>query len=159
MPVQHFYPQIIVTMLENSFSWISGNWQNWQNWWIHEKFFQAYLWISLGDIIVWTKNLEGAGRCTWRRLMRESSLLVWTPKGKDLSESDKQNCEPLLCSKFRSWTANGWAICRWKKKYPKDHHFAGFEPNVFSFIGKWLTHLRFKIDLPEKLRIWILSVQ
>ena len=33
-----------------------------------------------------------------------------------------------------------WAICQWKNR---------FEPNVFPFIGKWLSHSRFKI--------WILS--
>ena len=38
-----------------------------------------------------------------------------------------------------------------KKKYPEDCLLPGFEPNVFSFIGKLLSHLRFKI-LPEKLR-------
>ena len=65
---------------------------------------------------------------------------IFLSKRKDLSESGKQNCEPLFCSKFRFWTANGWAICQWKKKYPEDHHLAGFEPNVFSFIGKWLSH-------------------
>ena len=47
------------------------------------------------------------------------------PKGRDLSESCKQNCELLYYSKFRFWTRNGWAIYQWMKKYPKeaeDHH-------------------------------------
>ena len=52
--------------------------------------------------------------------------------------------------KFRFWTANGWAICQWKKKYPKGHHLFKFKPNVFSYIGKWLSHLRFKIWIFSK---------
>ena len=36
-----------------------------------------------------------------------------------------------------------------KQKFPENHHSSRFEPNVFSFIGKWLSHSRFKI--------WILS--
>ena len=36
-----------------------------------------------------------------------------------------------------------------KQKYPKNHHSSRFEPNVFSFIGKWLSHSWFKF--------WILS--
>ena len=33
------YPKIFTKTLENSFSWISRNWQNWNNLWIHEKLF------------------------------------------------------------------------------------------------------------------------
>ena len=61
----------------------------------------------------------------------------------------KDNCEPLFYSKFRFWTKNGWGICQWKKKYPEDHHLPRFESDVFSFIGRSLSHLQFKI--------WILS--
>ena len=61
----------------------------------------------------------------------------------------KKKSEPLFCSKFRFWTANGWAICQWNKSTSKNHYSSRFEPNVFSFIGKWLSHSRFKI--------WILS--
>ena len=32
----------------------------------------------------------------------------------------------------------GHTICQRKKKYPKDCQSPGFEPNVFSFIGKLL---------------------
>ena len=79
-------------------------------------------------------------------LLKRTSCQI---KGKDLGESDKNNCKPLFYSKFRFWTANGWAICQWKKKYPRDHHLPGFKPNVFSLIGRLLSYLQFKI--------WILS--
>ena len=39
------------------------------------------------------------------------------------------------------------------EKYPKDHQLPRFETNVVSFIGKSLSHLRFKMNLPKKLRI------
>ena len=40
-----------------------------------------------------------------------------------------------------------------KEKVPGDCQSSGLEPNVFSFIGKWLTYLGFKIYSPKKLRI------
>ena len=40
--------------------------------------------------------------------------LHWA-KGKDLSEYGKQKPWTHFYSKFRFWTANGWAICLWKK--------------------------------------------
>ena len=39
------------------------------------------------------------------------------------------------------------------EKYPEDHQSPRFEPNVFYFIGKLLSYLGFKMNLPEKLRI------
>ena len=53
---------------------------------------------------------------------------------------------------WQAWTA-------FPKKYPEDHQLPRFEPNVFSFIDKSLSQLRFKMNLPEKLRICILSVK
>ena len=59
----------------------------------------------------------------------------------------------LLCYVFllswHFWLA--WAAL--PEKYPEDHQPAGFEPNVFSFMGKLLSHLRFKMNSTEKLRI------
>lgn len=42
---------------------------------------------------------------------------------------------------------------RIKEKVPQRLYLSRFEPNVFSFIGKWLSHLRFKLNFPEKF--WI----
>jgi len=55
----------------------------------------------------------------------------------------------LFYSKFRFWTANGWAICQWKKSTLKINIRPDSNLMFFSFIGKWLSHSRFKI--------WILS--
>ena len=38
----------------------------------------------------------------------------------------------------------------WKKKYPEDCQLPRFQHNVFSFIGKLLSHLRFKICIWKK---------
>ena len=47
-------------------------------------------------------------------------------------------------------TGVGRTLCQWRRKYPKDCQLSGFEPNVFSFVGKWLSHLRFKIWISSK---------
>ena len=46
-----------------------------------------------------------------------------------------------------------------EEKVSQRLYLPGFGPYVFSFIGKLLSHLGFKINLPEKLGIWILSVK
>ena len=55
--------------------------------------------------------------------------------------------EPLFYSKFRFWTANGWAIHQWKKKC-----YVRIKTNDYfwGFIGKWLSHWRFKIWIVSK---------
>ena len=60
-----------------------------------------------------------------------------------------KNLEPIFYSQFRFWTANGWAICQWKKKKLGLNPGELFFVLIISFIGKWLSNLRFKI--------WILS--
>ena len=52
----------------------------------------------------------------------------------------------LLSRQF--WQA--WALL--PEKHPKDHKSLGFEPNVF-FVGKLLSPLLFKMNVPKKLRI------
>ena len=48
MCIQQYYPKIFIKMLDNSFSWISGNWQNWQKiaWHCHCCFNMMFLSIS-----------------------------------------------------------------------------------------------------------------
>jgi len=52
---------------------------------------------------------------------------------------------PLFSAFSAVLAGMGCTLCQSKKKYPEDCQSSRFEPNVFSFIGKWLSYLRFKI--------------
>ena len=106
--------------------------------------------------ILLTNNLLLKVRSTWMGLYFISILM-----SKSLMTLDVLS---YFCHQHWRWQIQ-ILNRRWLSHLPiteivkKKNNSPGFEPNVFSFIGKLLSHLRFKMNLPEKLRILILSVK